>query len=95
MSPRQEYRGLKRGGDHIAQCRSCRRPITWAITRNGKRMPMDAVPVDDGDWRIELVDGERRIVRIVPGGPELDPGVERYSSHFVTCPNADEHRRPR
>lgn len=83
------------------KCRSCGADILWAITGSGKRMPMDSEP----DMRPPPKGGN--MVLTVKGGPFGELHVEayyrqthgekrnRYTSHFGTCPNADEHRRQR
>jgi hypothetical protein len=66
-----------------ATCRSCGAAIIWAETVNGKKMPLDADPAErpNGLFRLE---GDKAIS--VSGEPV-------YISHFVTCPNAAQHRR--
>jgi hypothetical protein len=66
-------------------CRTCKRPIVWAITATGKRIPLDPEPVKGGNLR--LVDGRALAARDEPG--------PRFVTHFATCPFASEHRRPR
>lgn len=76
-----------------ARCGSCRAPVIWAITAaGGKRMPIDADPVDGGT--IVLSADDPPIASVVAPDQMLlgDDGV-RYTSHFATCPNADQHRR--
>lgn len=46
-------------------CRSCGDTIFWVLTKNMKRMPVDAF------------------------------GDHRGESHFSTCPQANQHRKPR
>lgn len=44
--------GLEAAGylfDNESHCRACGAPIEWWITNNGKKMPMDVVPVKDTD----------------------------------------------
>jgi hypothetical protein len=65
-------------------CTKCPARVTWALTANGKRMPLDAEPVPGGN--LEIKDGVIRYVK-----PE--PGVRRYVSHFVTCPAAAQFRK--
>lgn len=78
----------------MAVCRSCQAPIIWATTSNGKSMPVDAVPVDEGNVELHW-----------PGAPQLPiratvhaqrplglTNVPLHLSHFATCPNAAEHR---
>lgn len=86
-----------------AACSSCGRLIIWAVTKNGKPMPVDARAVGNGN--IELVPaGDPReppaaLMLDKQGEREISPGVKhspmlRYVSHFATCPNAAEHRKP-
>lgn len=81
----------------LAKCRSCTAAIIWAETVKGKRMTVDAAPADGGNIRLEYRRGD------VPPLAHVVPKVERgnygdeswYTSHFATCPQADEWRRPR
>lgn len=70
-------------------CSRCRAVVIVAVTqKNGKRMPLDRFPADDGT--VELVPASYGPpVAIVHGGPE--PGQVRYRVHFPTC----EKRAPR
>lgn len=65
------------------KCRSCGAEILWAETTAGKRIPLD-------------LPSERRFL-LVPIDSEEVAGVatshETYETHFVTCPNAAEHRK--
>lgn len=69
----------------IVKCRKCQAQIFFAKTNSGSSTPLNAVP-------------ERRIT-IQP----LEPGqtqhravwVDTYTSHFATCPGAEEMRRAR
>jgi hypothetical protein len=83
----EPYRSMRR---QVRQCRSCRAPIVWSTTMNDKKMPMDAVPVEDGGWR--FVDGKVR--KIVSGGEEMGPDELRYTAHWETCPDARQWRKP-
>lgn len=89
-------------GDHqggcppIARCRSCRAPVIWALTEaHRRRMPVDAEPTPDGN--VLLTDDDPPIAQVlVPGQASLftaDNGAPTFTSHFATCPNADQHRR--
>jgi hypothetical protein len=71
----------------MSRCRSCNAEIIWARTESGKAMPLDAEPTEDGN--VKIVGG----FAVVGGLQLLDPGP-RYTSHFATCPNAAQHRRP-
>lgn len=84
-----------------SHCRSCRAEVLWVEWASGKRMPVDATP----DNRPLPKGGD--IVLAVRGGlfgklvaEKFDTNAHgfarnRYTSHFATCPNANEHRRGR
>lgn len=72
----------------MSTCKSCGARIIWAPTPAGKHIPVDADPTPDGN--IELRDG---IAHVNQQANLL--GEARYVTHFATCPQADEHRRPR
>lgn len=82
-----------------SQCRSCGASIHWAITAEGKRMPLDANPDPNGNLvasRKKVGAGEELHVRAFMPGLELNPDGtrrNRWASHFKTCPQADAHRR--
>jgi hypothetical protein len=69
-------------------CKSCGAPIRWERTVNGKPIPLDPEPVEDGNLGIR---DDGRVYH--QGEDALDLGVPLYKTHFATCPNADEHRR--
>lgn len=78
-----------------ARCRSCRAPIRWAITIDKrKRMPLDPMPVADGNiWIIEW-EGRTPIIGVGLSRGAIPPSVPfAYQSHFVSCPNADDWRK--
>ena len=70
----------------LSKCRTCDAWIVWARTEGNKRIPLDPEPVLNGNIVLEA---EGSIARVVPPRPD----VKRYNSHFVTCPNAAQHRR--
>ena len=83
----------------VATCRSCGKSIMWAKTDGGSNIPLDAeyvldtgqVPVPVSGWFV--IDGAT--VHRVKKGTTLPPGSRRHVSHFATCPNAAQHRKPR
>lgn len=91
-----------------ALCTSCNAGIVWTVSEaTGKRSPIDAEPVPNGNLRIvEQPPGPARpgghvdrlppTIRVAGATVDLldptDDGV-RYVSHFATCPQAAEHRR--
>lgn len=65
-----------------AYCNSCGAAVLWCVTENGRRMPLNT-------------DYEARVV-LDPSTDPMTGKVRRtYKSHFATCPNAAEHRKPK
>lgn len=76
------------------RCRSCPATIRWVITSSGRKMPLDPMPVDDGNVLITDETLENLpVARVLLKNDTPPAGVVRYVSHFVTCPNAKEHRQ--
>jgi hypothetical protein len=71
-------------GAHLqaAKCKSCEKPIYWIRTKAGRHMPVDC----------DVEGGQKPFVP-VPGDGEPQNGIG--VSHFATCPNAAQYRRPR
>ena len=63
--------------------------VDWALTEKGKRMPLDAELVTNGNLEVVGYEGDVPIVAYVT--PEA--GVERAGSHFVTCPQQGQWRK--
>jgi hypothetical protein len=82
--------GTTPDGFRLAQCGSCNGAVIWASTSNGKSMPVDAVPVEDGN--VEVLRAGGRVVATIHGQAPMIP-VPLRKSHFATCPNADQHRK--
>ena len=76
------------------KCRSCGALILWVkLLPNLKPTPLDPVPVADGN--VERRKGRQSSTwygKVIPKGEQSGP---LYVVHFRTCPNADQHRRPR
>jgi hypothetical protein len=73
----------------VSRCRSCQAEIVWAVTENGKRVPLDAVPAERPSGLFKLVP---RVSDPTPLAVSVS-GERVYLSHFATCPNAEQHRR--
>lgn len=83
-------------------CRSCSAAIVWAQTINGKQIPVDHLPVANGN--VDLVSHsdprEAPIAHMLDATGQRDvDGLRRspflrYVSHFSTCPDAARHRKP-
>jgi len=79
-----------------AQCRSCKAPIIWATTTNGKRMTINAAPVDAGNIRLVYRRGDNTpIAHVVAKAERVNYGTDQawYTSHFASCPDADTWRK--
>jgi hypothetical protein len=83
----------------VTACGSCGAAIRWAVTVNGKRIPVDDAPVRDGNLVLsDPTPGAYAplAAHYSPPDEPLLPGFDeppRFVSHFATCPNADRHRR--
>jgi len=81
----------------MSVCRSCHAPVLWVVTQAGKRMPLDAAPTDAGNV-IRYGDAARVLtadeVAARRSPRHVDPGP-LYVSHFTSCPNAAQHRKPK
>ena len=67
-----------------AKCKSCGADIYWINTTRGNKMPVNAKATTIMACKGSLTDENSRWDMI-----------SGHESHFVTCPNADQHRRPR
>lgn len=76
----------------VANCRSCKAPIIWCLTSSGKKMPVDADPSEAGTFYLEG-DDVQPVARHVRGfeGPIHERG-ELHTSHFATCPQAEQFK---
>lgn len=72
-------------------CRACGAPILWVKSVKGRTMPLNVAPVEDGNVTLDK-DG---VATVHPPGTMFYEDEVRYTSHFSTCPNADEFRTRR
>lgn len=74
----------------MAWCRSCGADIRWAeLEVSSKRIPLDPFPAENGNILLNS-NGKAEVLHkhdMESATPPL------YVSHFLTCPNAGEHRR--
>lgn len=92
-----------------ARCTSCGRPIVWALTETGRKMPVDPEPApaalipEAREGNVVLwfeVDQQGRAVgqQHVSYATEeqmRDAKVPLWRSHFATCPHASRWRTRR
>jgi len=75
----------------VATCRACKAEIVWARTGRGKKMCLDAEPTSAGLFVLEGDDHDPTTHRL-PNDMAATYTGDKYTSHFATCPNADEFR---
>jgi len=75
-------------------CRSCGARLLWVETVNGRRMPLDWYPDAHGQMVStgQTADDGTPVYKVLAHGTEPAPGLARHTSHFATCPQADEWR---
>lgn len=73
-----------------ATCKSCGAEIIWALTENGKRIPLDAEPIAPTPGRFLLSNDDPPVATAIT---IAKTPLRQYVSHFATCPNADSHRK--
>lgn len=81
-----------------SRCKSCGAAIVWAESKNGRKWPFDYEPDDRGTFILFVELGATEPVALAPRDMEralLPLYRERYLPHWVSCPNADAHRRAR
>jgi hypothetical protein len=64
----------------------------WAVSPNGKRLPVDADPVADGEYVIEIFGDVLQLVKFIPNH-EPHAKLQRWQSHFRSCPQASSHSK--
>ncbi len=76
----------------VDQCRTCHQPIIWAVTVNGKAMPVDAEPpLAGGNIALESRGANAAPrARVVSGAELADPQRpdNLRTSHFARCRQA-------
>lgn len=73
------------------QCDTCHAPIIWTHTTNAKRMPVDYEPSPQGN--IALRPGGMGPVSVVLSIAKQFGRKNLYTSHFMTCPEANSWRK--
>jgi len=79
------------------KCRYCNADIIFIKTKAGKTMPLDAESIyfkdDPKGCSFVLLDGTViKGTTVKEGTPDAKIG---FISHFATCPNANQARKPR
>ena len=82
----------------MSTCKSCGARIIWCVTEQGKRMPVDRQPSNDGTVHVfecpeDGTDMCEVLGDILKRELAREQGEFLYKSHFATCPNAKQHRK--
>lgn len=78
-----------KGAAKKGKCKGCKGSVLWVTMPSGKPMPLEPEPIAGGNIVLEE-DGPR-----VLSADEISPGRVAFVSHFVSCPFADELRKPK
>jgi hypothetical protein len=74
----------------VSRCRPCGASIVWATTVNGKAMPVDVEPAENGNVRLTYdPDHPSKAPRAEVLGP-LEQALEEgplHMPHHATCPS--------
>lgn len=73
----------------LRKCEGCKKEIVWAVTADGKRVPLDPEP------HVYMIEGQGEAgyrARRVNGNAEKAVG-QAMVSHFATCSHAHLFRR--
>ena len=70
-------------------------PVRWVITAaKGRRMPLDPLPVPDGNVWIDHIEGGTPIVEVALSHDSVPRNVPTtYQSHYASCRDAHEWRK--
>lgn len=73
-------------------CKSCHAKVIWTTTYKGKTMPLDVMPVGNGNIVLEMnLNGEP--VATYVDRKRYGGAGPFYTSHFATCEFAAQHRK--
>jgi len=72
-------------------CGRCGRPVSWCVSTNGNRIPLDPEPNESGNMIVAYRDG--KLVGLVPHKDEPRPEGVGYMPHFATCPILNRPRK--
>ncbi len=91
----------------MSRCKSCGQIVKWVTTKSGKLMPVNVddliickeSPARDSPRKATIVTTAGMVITGYVCDPkDVDVALDYEigsTSHFATCPNAAQHRRPR
>ena len=82
----------------MSKCKTCQAEIKWIKTEKNKTVPVNLQSI----YIVPNLEGKTIAVccngKVIKGDLAMKGtanAVEGYTSHFATCPQADQHRRRR
>ncbi len=86
------------GPGQVKRCRGCSELIFFALSKDGRRMPVDVKSAPNGNLSVAPIQkGEQlphaEVVRPAQAAGMRAAGVPTYMPHWASCPKADEFRR--
>ena len=60
------------------------------MTDTGKNVPVDPLPVDDGNVCARAVGGGRLVGYVISAARPAERGYTRFAAHFGTCPSREK-----
>jgi hypothetical protein len=76
----------------IERCRSCDAPIIWATSVNGKAMPINAEPVENGNVALQPRQGMGPLAVVLSVAKRFGR-TDLHTSHHSNCPQANGWRK--
>lgn len=70
-------------------CKYCRQPVIWVLSEGGKRMPLNPLPVADGNV-VAYTTSKGMRARVLTSAMAVEvqySNVHRFVHHAVTCAN--------
>ena len=89
----------------MPKCKTCSSPVVWIRTPSGRAMPCNperihawrpptpAEGITSRAERVTLVTEDGNVLTAFMQGGSGWVSIEGRTSHFATCPQANEHRR--
>ncbi|HEY9409305.1 MAG TPA: hypothetical protein VIQ30_22770 [Pseudonocardia sp.] len=82
-------------GRFVQRCALCGRPVLWALTTRGRRMPLDPAADATGNTAVHRDGAGTLRARVLSKDyPAADAWETLLVPHFATCPKADRVRTP-
>lgn len=79
----------------LEKCSSCSSLVFFATSERGRPIPMNPLPVQDGNMALRWADGILLMARVLSESEREGYDGPLYVTHFLTCPFAGHHRSNR